>query len=166
MKSNATVTSRFNCSLERAFKTPILGDATRFFPSYFGLKGFTEDETWGREGGSRIPMVKSPFGKKQKGIFFDQVIKRDENKYWNWRISEFKNGLRFLAEKSEGEWFVAENEKGFIEIRYSYTFTSKNRLIHPFTWLFTKIFWKFLLRKAIRQIKFLAESGAPYVYDK
>lgn len=166
MKSNCTVTSELNCSLERAFKTPILGDATKFFPKYFGLVGFADDETWGREGGSRIPLVKSVFRKIPKRTFFDQVIKREENKYWNWRISEFKNGLKFLAIKSEGEWFVSENKNGFINVKYSYTFTSKNKLIHPFTWYFTKIFWNFLMRKAIKQIKILAETEAPYIYDK
>jgi len=166
MQSNSTVKSKFNCSLERAFKTPILGDATKFFPEYFGLKGFVEDETWGRKGGSRIPVVRGLFSKKEKKVFFDEVVKRDENKYWNWRISDFKNGLRFLAVKSEGEWFVSENKNGYIDVKYSYTFTSKNKIIHPLTWWFTKLFWNFLMRKAIKQIKFQAETEAPYVYDK
>ena len=52
----------FNCSLERAFKTPMLGATTLFLVGYGiipPIEKFTEGESWGKEGGKRIPHTAS-----------------------------------------------------------------------------------------------------------
>ncbi len=64
METIISVELTFNCSLERAFKTPILGDATKFLVGYGiipAIEKFTEDTTWGKPGGHRVPYSVSSF---------------------------------------------------------------------------------------------------------
>ena len=58
MKTVVEVKATFNCSPERAFKTPILGDATQFLVGYGIIPAvvkFTDDSTLGKPGGQRMP---------------------------------------------------------------------------------------------------------------
>ncbi|MFT4601654.1 MAG: hypothetical protein ACI857_001837 [Arenicella sp.] len=76
------VNAVFKCDLERAFKIPILGDATKFLRGYFVLPAvvaFEDDETWGREGGSRYPIAAKNMFTKGGKTGFDQIYKREEN---------------------------------------------------------------------------------------
>ena len=50
----------FNCPVERAFKAPILVDATRFLNGYLfqpAVVAFERDETWGAANGLRYPVT-------------------------------------------------------------------------------------------------------------
>tara|TARA_B110000046_G_C12966254_1_gene386868 strand:+ start:103 stop:291 length:189 start_codon:yes stop_codon:yes gene_type:complete len=43
-----SISTQFNCTLARVFKTPILGDATKFMTAYRlqpAIVGFEDDET-------------------------------------------------------------------------------------------------------------------------
>lgn len=108
MQAQSNVQSIFNCSLERAFKIPILGDATKFFPSYPFLPkliGFIEDQTWGKAGGHRIPISSASLFSKKGPMFFDKILVREENKYWKWELSDFKSNMFFLQIKPKGSFF-------------------------------------------------------------
>ncbi len=51
MKTIVEVEATFNCTLGRAFKTPILGDATQFLVGYGlvpAVEKFTQDSSWGK----------------------------------------------------------------------------------------------------------------------
>lgn len=167
MKTTTTVTSNFRCSLERAFKTPILGDATKIHTGYGFMPPvthFTKDETWGKPGGDRIVYsAKNSFYKEGESAL-DTVIDRVDNRYWKWVVSDFRQWSMGFT-KFQGEWFVEDNKDGTIAIKYVYTLFSKNILAYPFHWFLTKVLWSGYMEHAMQNIKTLAETEAPYIYQ-
>ena len=161
------ITSTFNCSIERAFQAPMLGDATRFMKGYLfqpPVTGFVNDATWGQENGVRYP-VSAGNRLVKKGIMFtDEILERNENKYWRWTIYDFKIGSMFFVNKAIGEWFVHECNSGSVRIIYRYTYFSKSSLFYPITWLFVKIQIRGIMKRAIVGIQEQAESHEPFVY--
>jgi len=167
MIARNTVTARFNCSLERAFKTPILGDATQFLTGYGVIPactGFVDDATWGQVGGHRIPLVEGSLFNSAGPQAFDVILAREENRYWKWQIDQFTPSL-FFATKAQGEWWCTDNGDGTITVKWTYTFFSRHALLHPITWGFVRLFWNGLQRQAIRRMKSIAESDAEFVYS-
>ena len=64
MKSSYVIQDVFHCSLERAFKAPMLGDATRFMKGYLfqpPVSGFDEDDTWGKHVKKTITITKNDY---------------------------------------------------------------------------------------------------------
>lgn len=167
MLAQNTVTATFNCSLERAFKTPILGDATQFLIGYGvvpACTGFIDDETWGKVGGHRVPLVAGSAFSKAGPQTFDQILVRDDNRYWKWQIDQFPASL-FFANKAQGEWWATDNGDGTISVKWTYTFFSRNALTQPVALAFVKLFWSGLQRQAISRMKAIAESDAEFVYE-
>ena len=167
MKTVIEVKATFNCSLERAFKTPILGDATQFLVGYGpvpAVEKFTEDNTWGKPGGTRIPLsVKSRFTKGGE-VGLDEVYARDENRYWNWGVTDFRQWSMGFTE-FKGEFFCEAVADHSVNVRWVYTLFSKGILAYPFHWFFGKVFWKGQMRIAIQNMKKYAESEAPFLYE-
>lgn len=166
MKTSVEVKSTFNCSLERAFKTPILGDATQFLVGYGivpAVKKFTDDNTWGKPGGKRIPHSAKNLVSKGGEIGVDEVYERVENEYWKWGIAEFRQWSMGFTEFL-GELFFKENNTNSVQVRWVYTLYSKSRLSYPFHWFFGNVFWKGQMKLAIRKMKHYAESDAPFLY--
>lgn len=160
--STFELSETFNCSLERAFKTPILGDAKKILIGYCGfklVKGFIKDKTWSNEGGSRVPIL-TIFG--EMGI--DEIFIRQENQYWKWGVSQFNMWI-FFATKSIGEWWCKDNQNGKITVIWKYTWYSKNWFFHPINWLMVKVFWSKVMRNGMKTIKSMAESDVPYCYN-
>lgn len=167
MKTEYTVTSVFRCSLERAFKAPILGDATKILPGYVVIPpvvGFVDDDTWGQVGGHRVPVFKGSLFNPAGPQTFDQILVREENRYWKWQLDDLPWSMSFLK-KCQGEWWCTDNGDNTITVTWTYTLFSTNILLHPITYLFTKIFWGGLQRQGIRQIKAIAESGEAFLYQ-
>jgi hypothetical protein len=167
MKTTTQVTSLFYCSLERAFKTPILGDATKFHTGFGFLPPvthFTEDETWGKPNGYRMAQIDKSVLFNEGVLAKDIVVKREDNKYWKWEVNNFRQ-WRMGFEKFQGEWFVKDNANGTIGIVYAYSLYTRNILLFPFHWLFTKTIWNQYMKHAIQNIKLIAESEAPFVYN-
>jgi len=163
-----TITDVFKCPLDRAFKTPILGDATKILIGYGGLPlvtGFAKDETWGIAGGSRMPIAHRFLFLKAGEFGFDKIFVRDENRYWKWCVSEFSPALFFSTENC-GEWWVADNHDGTISVTWKYTWFSTNILTHPLNWLFVKLFWSKVMQNGMKNIKQMAEMETPYIYNK
>jgi hypothetical protein len=77
MKFTTKITTIFNCSLERAFKTPMLCDVSKVHTGY-GLMPkvthTTDDENWGQVGSSKKVFVAKSL--THKGVFgsVDNVI--------------------------------------------------------------------------------------------
>lgn len=169
MQQKVELTDVFLCSLDLAFKTPILGDATQFLNGYLfqaPVVGFEDDETWGEVGGVRYPVTNGNLFMAKGRIFTDKVISRNENKSWSWMVYDFKLAGMFFAEKAIGEWEVKELGENKIQVKYCYTFYSKNKFYHLFTMMFALVQWKGMMRKALMSMKRLAESNAPLVYPK
>ncbi|MDX2003308.1 MAG: hypothetical protein SFW35_12790 [Chitinophagales bacterium] len=166
MKTQYTVTAVFHCPLERAFKAPILGDATKILPGYGVIPpvvGFVDDATWGQVGGHRIPVFKGSLFNPAGPQTFDQILVREENRYWKWQLDQLPWSMRFIT-KCQGEWKCNGNDDGTISVVWTYTLFSANALVHPMAYLFTKIFWAGLQRQGIKEIKAIAESGEAFLY--
>ena len=167
MKVVISAKSTFNCSLERAFKTPILGDATKFLVGYGIIPAvvkFTKDNTWGKEGGERIPHSAKSLLSKGGEIGLDKIYTRDENKYWEWGVADFYQWSMGFTE-FRGELFFDEIEKENVKVLWIYTLYSNNVFAYPFHWFFGNMFWKNQMKIGIQKMKEYAESDAIFLYE-
>ncbi len=93
MQQSVTVKSMFNCSLESAFKTPMLSDVCKVHSGHGIMPLVThceDDKDWGKPGGSRRVFMAKNFSFKGGEAALDTVIERRENEYWKIRIDHFK----------------------------------------------------------------------------
>lgn len=163
-----TITAAFDCPIDRAFKTPMMGDATKILIAPFGyplVKGFTEDQTWGIVGGSRKIIMNGFLFVKPMQLGFDEIFIREENKYWKWGVSRL-GWAAIIFTHNHGEWWVKENPDGKISVTWKYTWFSRNRFTHPFNWLFVKLFWSQVMKNGVRNIRQMAETQTSYIYNK
>lgn len=162
-----TVFTIYQCSLERAFKTPMLCDVSKIHTGYGIMPKVTHctnDLNWGKPGyGKKVFVAKSL---TQKGGYAsaDKVIERIENKYWKIEVNEFQSWMlgfyRFI-----GEWKTTEIEPGKILIEYSYALHSNTALLYPINWLFAKTFWKLYMKRVLENVKVMAYNKEPYLYE-
>lgn len=167
METKVTVSTIYNCSLERALKTPMLCDVSKIHTGY-GLMSkvthTTDDENWGKPG-----QCKKVFAAKsltQKGGFasVDKVIERIENKYWKIEVSDFQAWMLEFS-KFTGEWRTTEVEQNKVLVEYTYTLHSDIALLYPLNWLFAVSFWKTYMKRVLENIRQLADKNEPYLYE-
>ena len=166
MQTKIKVTAIYNCSLERAFKTPILCDVSKVHTG-FGIMPkvthCTEDENWGKAGfGKKVYAAKS-FTQKGGFASVDTVLERIENKYWKFQVNEFQSWMLGFS-KFIGEWQTTEIEKNKILVEYTYTLYSDIGLLYPLNLLFAKIFWKTYMKRVLENVRQLAYNNEPYLY--
>ena len=125
---------------------------------------FTEDETWGKENGSRKVMIARNLLFREGEWATDITRNRIENQYWKWELCDFKQN-NFGFSRFTGEWRAEDLYNGNTRIFYTYTLHSSNGLMRPFHWLFTKTIWRMYMKHAMENIRQLAENGAEYLYD-
>ncbi len=167
METKVKVTTIFNCSLERAFKSPILCDVTKVHTGYGftpKVKYCTEDIGWGQPGSSKKIFVDKSMTQKGGFASIDKVIERIENKYWKIEISDFQSWMLGFY-KFVGEWQTTELEKDKILIEYTYTLHANIPLFYPINWLFTKTFWKVYMKRVIENIRQIIIDKEPYQYE-
>ena len=167
MTSTVTVTTIYHCSLERAFKTPILCDVTKVHTGY----GFTPPVTgtspcpnWGQPGSSKKIYTAKTWLQGGGEQSVDKVLERIENKYWKIEVGEFKTWLLGFT-KFVGEWRTTELAPNKIQIDYTYTMHSNVALLYPLNWLFTKLFWRGYMQHVLDNIRVMAEGNEPYMYS-
>ncbi|MBT7652439.1 MAG: hypothetical protein HN563_03910 [Flavobacteriales bacterium] len=168
MKFNYKIKGVFDCSLERAFKAPILGDATKFMKGYLfqpPVTGFEDDKTWGQINGKRHPITNGNLLVKKGRMFKDVILERIENKYWKWTIYDFEIKTLFFISKAIGEWSIRALNNNKIEVTYTYTYYSKKSIYNALTLLLVKIQIKGIMKKALLGIKEQAQSNEPFIYD-
>ena len=168
MKVTVYKKSIFSCEIDRAFKAPILGDATQFLNGYLcqpPIIGFENDQNWGLLDGIRYPLIQGNFFIKTHRIFKDKIIEKKDNRFWKWELTNFTSPYLFFAYKAIGSWEVQKLATGKISILYSYSYFSKNFLCHPINWLFVKIQLKGMMDKALIGIKTQAESNKDFYYS-
>lgn len=167
MDSKIKVTAFYNCSLERAFKTPMLCDVSKVH-SGFGIMPkvthFTDDENWGKPGYSKKVYVAKSLTQKGGFASVDKVIERVENKYWIIEVTDFQAWMLGFS-KFTGEWKTTEIEPNKILIEYTYILHSDVALLYPLNWLFTKTFWKSYMKRVLENIKKMAENNEPFLYQ-
>lgn len=167
MQATAEITTTFNTTLERAFKSPMLCDVTKVHTGYGvtpRVTHCTEDESWGKVGGSRKVFMARNLAFKGGESSLDQVLERKENEYWKIEISDFKSWSMGFH-KFQGEWFTLPLPDGTVQVRYKYTMYSDSWLFYPFHWLFTKLIWRNYMRHALENIRTLATNEAPYLHE-
>jgi hypothetical protein len=167
MQTTTSITAIFDTTLERAFKSPMLCDVTKVHTGYGitpKVTHCTEDETWGKPGGSRKVFMAKTLTFKGGESSLDKVLERKENEYWKIEISDFKTWSMGF-EKFQGEWFTTQLQEGKILVRYKYTMFSNSVLFYPFHWLFTKIIWRNYMRHALENVRKLAMEEAPYLHE-
>ncbi|MBK7938145.1 MAG: hypothetical protein IPJ82_14130 [Lewinellaceae bacterium] len=133
MTTRITVNTIYTCSLERAFKTPMLCDVAKVHTG-FGLMPkvthCTEDTLWGRPGGSKKVFVAPSLTFKGGESSVDTVIERIENEYWKIEVSDFKSWMLGFS-KFVGEWRTTEIAANRILIEYTYTLHSDIGWLYP-----------------------------------
>ncbi len=168
MQVRVELTDTFNCPVERAFKAPILGDATRFLNGYLfqpAVVAFERDETWGKVNGLRYPVTGGNLFMPPGPFMADKILQRNENHYWQWTIYDFLPTALFFLNYAVGEWTVKSIDANRTHVTYSYTFYSRNLLKHLMTLAFAKIQWNGMMRQALRGIREQAESEEPFIYE-
>jgi len=156
----------YECSLERAFKTPMLCDISKIHTG-FGIipkvTHTTEDKDWGKPGSSK--KVYAAKSMTQKGGFasIDHVIERKEDQHWIIQVDHFQSWMLSFY-KFVGKWETKECEDQKIRINYTYYLHSKNPLLFPFCWIFGKTFWKTYMKRVLENIREMAYNNEPYQY--
>jgi len=164
---NVKVSTIYECSLERAFKTPMLCDVRKVHTGY-GLTPrvthTTEDEDWGKIGSSKKVFVEKSISQKGGFASMDRVLERVENEYWKIQVDEFQSWMLGFY-KFVGEWKTREIEAGKILVEYEYGLFSNSPIFYPFNWLFAKFFWKKYMKRVLNNIREMAYSEEPYLYE-
>ncbi|MCB9223749.1 MAG: SRPBCC family protein [Crocinitomicaceae bacterium] len=167
MTYQITVKTIYHCSLERAFKTPMLCDVSIVHTGLWVMPKVThctDDEDWGKVGSSKKVFVAKSLTQKGGFASMDRVLERRENEYWKIEVSDFQSWMLGFT-KFVGEWTTKELEPNKIEIIYTYTLHSKGVLLAPFNWLFAKLFWKKYMKQVLENIRKMAEGDEPFLYD-
>lgn len=166
MVFNIKTSAIYNCSLERAFKTPMLCDVSKVHSGFGIMPRVThcaDDENWGQPGYSK--KVYTAKSLTQKGGFAstDKVIERIENKYWKIEVSNFQSWMLGFT-KFTGEWQTTELEPDKILIAYTYSLQSDIALLYPLNWLFANTFWRIYMKRVLANIREMAYTNEPYLY--
>ncbi|MES2621078.1 MAG: hypothetical protein V4615_09510 [Bacteroidota bacterium] len=167
METKIKISTIYHCSLERAFKSPILCDVSKVHTGY-GLMPkvthCTEDKNWGQVGSSKKVYAAKSLTQQGGFVSVDRVLERIENKYWKIEISDFQSWMLGFS-KFTGEWQTTEIEKNKILVDYTYTLHSDVALLYPFNWLFAHTFWKTYMKKVLENIRRLTNNKEPYQYN-
>ncbi|MFT3747386.1 MAG: hypothetical protein QM763_09085 [Agriterribacter sp.] len=167
MKFIVKTSAIYECSLERAFKTPMLCDISKVHTGYGIMPKIThssDDDDWGKPGSAKKVYAAKSWTQKGGFVSVDKVIERVENRYWKIEVSDFQSWMLGFY-KFVGEWRTTALNPGKIQIDYTYHLYSDALLLYPLNWLFAKLFWKGYLKQVIENIRKLAYSNEPYLYD-
>ncbi|MBL7910879.1 MAG: hypothetical protein JNJ41_07490 [Bacteroidia bacterium] len=167
MQTKTKISTLFDTTLERAFKSPMLCDVTKVHTGYGvtpKVTHCTEDSSWGKVGGSRKVHLGKSLVVKAGESSLDKVLAREENRYWKIEISEFSAWM-FGFEKFQGEWITTQLPNGKIQVDYIYTLFSNSFIFYPFHFLFTKLVWRNYMRHCLENVRQLATNNAPYLQE-
>lgn len=167
MKFKVNLQTIYNCSLERAYKTPMLCDVAKVHTG-FGIMPkvthATDDENWGKPGFSKKIFVAPSLSQPGGWASVDTVLERVENKYWKIEVSDFKSWMLGFT-KFTGEWQTTELEPNKVLVEYTYTLHSNSPIFYPFNWLFAKTFWPVYMKHVLENIRQMAYSNEPYQHE-
>lgn len=166
MTTTVAIKTIYNCSLERAFRTPMLCDIAKVHTGFIIMPKVThctDDENWGQPGYSKKVFVSKSLTQKGGWASVDTVIERIENSYWKIEVSDFKSWMLGFT-KFVGEWKTTELEANRILIEYTYTLHAGIAPLYPLNWLFTKTFWPVYMKRVLGNIRRMAYNKEPYMY--
>ncbi len=157
----------YNCTLERAFKAPILCDVTKVHTGFGLMPAVTKsnnDEDWGRVGSIKNIYAARSLTFRGGEVSTDEVIERIENKYWKVEVGNFKSWMLNIW-KFTFEWTTTELEHDKILINYDYTIHGKGIIFIPFQWLFANVFYTRYMKQVLENVRKMAEGDEPFLYD-
>lgn len=167
MKIKIKVSTTYKCSLERAFKTPMLCDVSKVHTGY-GLMPkvthCTEDENWGEVGSSKKVYAAKSLTQQGGFVSVDNILERKENSYWKIQVDDFQSWMLGFY-KFVGEWKTTEIEPNNILIEYTYTLHADKPSFYPLNWLFAKTFWKTYMTRVLENVRQMAYKNEPYKYE-
>jgi hypothetical protein len=109
MTTTVTATTIYDCTIEQAFQTPILGDIRRVHTGFAGLIPYvthcTKGENWGLPGCTKYVFVAPSFIQNGGWMFDDTVLERVENRYWRLEVGNFQVWTMGFT-TFVGEWAV------------------------------------------------------------
>jgi hypothetical protein len=167
MTTKIKISTTYNCTLDKAFKTPILCDVSKIHTGHWIMPRVThctDDKHWGQIGSSKKVFVAKSLTHKGGFASVDNVIDRIENEYWKIEINQFQAWMLSFS-KFVGEWQTKELSKDKILVEYTYTLHSDNALLYPINWLFTKVYWRNYMKQVIENIRALINHNEPYLYN-
>ncbi len=160
-------TAIYNCSLERAFKAPILCDVTKVHTGYGLMPRVTKtthDHDWGKPGSIKRVHAAKSLTFKGGEVGTDQVLERIENKYWKLEVGNFTSWMLNIW-KFTFEWTTTEIEENKIQINYDYTIHGKGFVFIPFQWLFAHVFYTRYMKQVMENVRRMAEGDEPFLYE-
>lgn len=167
MEVKVKISAIYECSLERAFKTPMLCDVSKIHTGLGVMPKVThttDDDNWGQVGSSKKIFTAKSLTQKGGYASMDSVLERVENLYWKIQVDDFQFWVlgfyRFV-----GEWKTTELKANQILVEYTYTLHAKNKLLYPVQMVFAKTFWKIYMKQVLENIRQLAYNKEPYLYD-
>lgn len=166
MTSTVSISTIYECPLERAFKTPMLCDVSKVHTGYGIMPKVThctDDEHWGKPGHTKKVFVAASPTQKGGWASIDKVLERIENHYWKIEVSDFQSWMLGFS-KFVGEWETTELEPNKVLVKYTYTLYSDIPLLYPINWLFAKTFWKIYMKRVLENVRTLAYNDEPYRY--
>ena len=167
MQTKIKVTTTYHCTLERAFKTPLLCDVSKIHTGYGIMPKVThctDDEHWGQPGSTKKVYAAKSFTQKGGFASVDRILERRENQYWKFRVDEFQSWILGFS-SFVGEWQTTEVEENKILVEYTYTLHSDIALLYPLNWLFAKTFWKTYMKRVLENVRQLAYKNEPFLYE-
>lgn len=167
MITKVAISTIFECSLERAFKTPMLCDLSKVHTGFIFMPKVThttEDENWGKVGSSKKVYTEKSLWQKGGFTSMDKVLERRENHYWKIQVDNFQSWILGFY-KFVGEWETTEIEENKIKIDYSYSLHSNKPIFYPLDFLFAKIFWRIYMRRVLENVRKMAYNNEPYLFE-
>jgi hypothetical protein len=155
----------FRCSLERAFKAPMLCDISKVHTGFLVMPKVTHcthDEGWGQVGSSKRVIGARSIAFKGGEASTDRVLERVENQYWKIQVDDFQTWIVGF-ERFVGEWRVTELAPGEVRVDYTYTLHAGAPLLALPQWLFAKGFWPVYMKRVLENVRVLAEGDAPFL---
>lgn len=166
METIIKITTTYRCSLERAFRTPMLCDIAKVHTGFGPMPKVThctDDENWGKPGFSKKVHAEKSWTQKGGFASTDTVIERIENSYWKIEVSNFQSWMLGFS-RFVGEWKTTEIGHNLIAVEYTYTLHSDVGLLYPFNWLFAHTFWKIYMKRVLKNILNMISHNEPYLY--
>ena len=166
MMISVTVNAIYECSLERAFKTPMLCDVSKVHTGFGIMPKVTHtsgDANWGKPGSSKKVYAAKSLTQKGGFVSVDTILERHENQYWKFRVDDFQSWMLGFN-KFVGEWKTTPLAADKTAITYTYQLYAATPWLYPLNWLFTKFFWKAYMRQVLENVRKLTYSKAPYLY--
>lgn len=158
------VSTVYRCSLERAFKTPMLCDVSKVHTGLLVMPRVThctEDGDWGRVGSKKRVFVAPSLTQRGGRASSDAVLERVENVHWRIEVSDFEVWMLGFT-RFVGDWDTTELGPREIRIDYTYTLHAESPWLVPAQWLFAKLFWPVYMRQVLENVRKLAEGDEPY----